>query len=99
MSLRHLVFHNFWLKIFSIALGTIIWMAIHFSMDHNIALAEPGPRQLLIKETIEVPIDIMKQEGDPRPSPSIRAMYRSPSAARPGRCTARKGEKSRCMLT
>jgi YbbR domain-containing protein len=66
MSLRHLVFHNFWLKIFSIALGTIIWMAIHFSMDHNIALAEPGPRQLLIKKTIEVPIDIMKQENDPR---------------------------------
>lgn len=35
MSLRHLVFHNFWLKIFSIAAGTIIWLAIHFSKDHD----------------------------------------------------------------
>ena len=43
MSLRHLVFHNFWLKIFSIALGTIIWMAIHFSMDHNIHVIELKP--------------------------------------------------------
>ena len=36
MSLRHLVFHNFWLKIFSIAAGTIIWLAIHFSIDHDL---------------------------------------------------------------
>ena len=43
MSLRHLVFHNFWLKIFSIASGTIIWMAIHFSIDHDITLSEPPP--------------------------------------------------------
>jgi hypothetical protein len=52
MSLRHLVLHNFWLKIFSIALGTIIWMAIHFSIEHDLypnfqprsATAEPaGP--------------------------------------------------------
>ena len=66
MSFRHLVFHNFWLKVFSIAAGTIIWMAIHFSMDHTISLSEPGARQLLIKETIEVPIDIMKPEDDTR---------------------------------
>jgi len=36
MSLRHLVFHNFWLKVFSIAAGTIIWMAIHFSIHHDL---------------------------------------------------------------
>ena len=66
MSLRHLVFHNFWLKIFSIASGTIIWMAIHFSIDHNLTLSETATRQLLIKETIEVPVAIMKQEGDTR---------------------------------
>ena len=38
MSLRHLVFHNFWLKIFSIASGTIIWLAIHFSIEHDLNL-------------------------------------------------------------
>jgi hypothetical protein len=44
MSLRHLVFHNFWLKIFSIAAGTIIWMAIHFSINHDLPLQfKPRP--------------------------------------------------------
>lgn len=66
MSLRHLVFHNFWLKMFSIAAGTIIWMAIHFSMDHEITLSEPAASRHLIRETIEVPISILQGEGDTR---------------------------------
>ncbi len=66
MSLRHLVFHNFWLKMFSIAAGTIIWMAIHFSMDHEITLSEPAASRHLIRETIEVPISILQEEGDTR---------------------------------
>ena len=44
MSLRHLIFHNFWLKMVSIAAGTIIWMAIHFSIDHDLPVKfEPRP--------------------------------------------------------
>jgi hypothetical protein len=43
MSLRHLVFHNFWLKFFSVALGTIIWMAIHFSIEHDLNLKFKPP--------------------------------------------------------
>jgi hypothetical protein len=38
MSPRDLIFHNFWLKVFSIALGTIIWLAIHFIIDHDQSL-------------------------------------------------------------
>jgi YbbR domain-containing protein len=66
MSLRHLIFHNFWLKIFSIASGTIIWLAINFSIGHDFSLSEPSARQLLIKETMTVPISIVQQEGDSR---------------------------------
>jgi len=66
MSLRHLVFHNFWLKVFSIALGTIIWMAIHFSMDHDLTLSEPSASQHLVREIITVPISILQEEGDAR---------------------------------
>ena len=43
MSLRHLVFHNFWLKMFSVALGTMIWMAIHFSIEHDLNLKFKPP--------------------------------------------------------
>jgi hypothetical protein len=66
MSLRLLVFHNFWLKIFSVAAGTIIWMAIHFSIDHDLTLSEPAASQRLVKKVIAVPISIMQVEGDTR---------------------------------
>ena len=66
MSLRHLIFHNFWLKIFSIGAGTIIWMAIHFSIHQDLALTEPASSQRLIRQTLSVPISIVQQEGDTR---------------------------------
>ena len=66
MSLRHLVFHNFWLKIFSIAAGTIIWMAIDFSKDHDLTLSEPAASQRFVKKTIAVPISILQEDGDAR---------------------------------
>ena len=43
MSARDLFFHNFWLKLFSVASGTVIWLAIHYSIQHDYALEEPGP--------------------------------------------------------
>jgi hypothetical protein len=64
MSLRQLISHNFWLKIFSIAAGTIIWMAIHFSIDHDLTLSEPAAGQRLVKKVISVPISILQEEGD-----------------------------------
>jgi YbbR domain-containing protein len=66
MSLRHLIFHNFWLKVFSVGSGTIIWMAIHFSMDHDLSLSEPSASQHLIKEITVVPISILQEEGNAR---------------------------------
>jgi len=66
MSLRHLIFHNFWLKMFSIASGTIIWMAIHFSIDHDLTLSEPAASQRFVKKIMTVPISILQDEGDTR---------------------------------
>jgi len=66
MTLRHFMFHNFWLKLFSIALGTIIWLAIHHSIDNNFDLTESGTPKRLVKQTLQVPISAVRQEGDPR---------------------------------
>jgi len=66
MSLRHLIFHNFWLKMFSIASGTIIWMAIHFSIDHDLTLSEPAASQRFVKQIMTVPISILQDDGDTR---------------------------------
>ena len=64
--MRDLIFHNFWLKCFSIALGTVIWMAVHYSIEHDFTLYEPGPRQVLNKETLSVPVIAIQHPGDIR---------------------------------
>jgi hypothetical protein len=66
VSPRDLIFHNFWLKCFSIALGTVIWMAVHYSIEHDFSLSEPGPHQVLNKETISIPVTVFQQPGDNR---------------------------------
>jgi hypothetical protein len=66
MSLRHLILHNFWLKMFSIAAGTIIWITIHYSKEHVLTFSETSGGGRLIPETVEVPISILQDEGDVR---------------------------------
>jgi hypothetical protein len=60
------IFHNFWLKVFSIASGTIIWMAIHFSIDHDLSLSEPAASRRLVRKTVTVPISALQDEADKR---------------------------------
>jgi YbbR domain-containing protein len=33
MNVRHLILNNFWLKIFSVVLGTMIWLAVHYNLQ------------------------------------------------------------------
>jgi hypothetical protein len=66
MTLRHFFFNNFFLKLFSVAAGTIIWLAIHRSITNNLDFSEPTSGQRLIKQTFNIPISLVKQEGDPR---------------------------------
>jgi YbbR-like protein len=57
MNARDLIFRNFWLKLFSVICGTIIWFAIHYSIAHDTGLA-------LVKRDIIVPVIIMAQNRD-----------------------------------
>ena len=59
MSLRTLILHNFWLKLFSIALATVIWLAIHYSI-HDAA----NENQTLTPHYILVPVSVKKNPGD-----------------------------------
>jgi hypothetical protein len=64
MSLRDLFFQNFWLKLFSVASGTVIWLAIHYSIQSDYALAEQGSGRMLVKQTIMVPVLVMAQSRE-----------------------------------
>jgi AmiR/NasT family two-component response regulator len=61
MSVRNLILHNFWLKLFSIALATVLWLAIDNSI-HN----EKSLNQLLTADYIRVQVSVQTAPGDKR---------------------------------
>jgi len=61
MSLRHLILQNFWLKLFSIAMATVIWLAIHYSIHEDLNI-----NQSLRSEYIRVPVSVKTIPGDKR---------------------------------
>jgi hypothetical protein len=61
MSLRHLILHNLWLKLFSIAMATVIWLAIHYSIHDELNI-NPSLRS----EYIRVPVSVQTTLGDKR---------------------------------
>lgn len=64
MSARDAILNNFWLKLFSLVLATMIWFAI-FSAQNS----PRGERPLLGNISVnlrEVPITVMKSAGDLR---------------------------------
>lgn len=66
MPLRALILHNFWLKFFSVALATVIWMAIHYSISHDFAFRESDVKHLTAHEYLRIPILAVASPGDPR---------------------------------
>ncbi len=68
ISLRRLILHNFWLKFSSVALGMVMWLAIHHSIhsDTDILRSQLNLNRLLAQEYIRVPISVKTAPGDKR---------------------------------
>jgi hypothetical protein len=64
MAIRDLILHNFWLKFFSVALATVIWMAIHYTIEHDFALKEAAVKHLVTQKYVRVPVTVVS--GDNR---------------------------------
>lgn len=60
MAEPHPIYRNFWLKTFSVALATVIWLAIHYSIHNDVSVS-----QLNINH-ITVPVGITAKPGDAR---------------------------------
>lgn len=61
MSLRALILHNFWLKLFSIALASVLWLSIHYSIHDEL-----NANKSLSPEYIRVPVTVKTIPGDKR---------------------------------
>jgi len=64
MSVRDAVLHNFWLKLFSLVLATMIWFAI-FSAQNSPRADRPLFGNASVKLQ-HVPVTVMKSAGDLR---------------------------------
>jgi hypothetical protein len=61
LALPNLITHNFWLKFFSIALATVIWLGIHYGIRNELSIS-----QLNINNIRGVPVGIITAPGDTR---------------------------------
>jgi YbbR domain-containing protein len=57
--------HNFWLKLFSLVLATMIWMTIHIGIKGDITLTNPNISHPY-RTGIKLPVSIITQPGDAR---------------------------------
>ena len=64
--MRHFIFHNFWLKVFSVALATVIWLAIYHGIQNDVTPAQTILNRLVARQYLRVPVTIIKLPGDSR---------------------------------
>ncbi len=66
MPLRAFIQHNFWLKLFSLMLATLIWFAIHFGIENNFRVPQNPITNPTTKDFLRLPVRILTQPGDAR---------------------------------
>jgi YbbR domain-containing protein len=66
MTLQSLILRNFWLKFFSVALATVIWLSIHYGIQNESPMSTSNINHLLAQEYIRVPVTVVTAPGDPR---------------------------------
>lgn len=66
MTLRTIILHNFWLKVFSVALASAIWLAIHYGINNDLAVGPFVHNRTLPQEYIRMPVIIRQRPGDNR---------------------------------
>jgi hypothetical protein len=83
LAIPDFIERNFWLKFFSVALATLIWLGIHYSIRHELAISQ------LNINSITVPVEIIAPVGDTRvfkitPSEAVVFAVGDKSALRKG---------------
>jgi hypothetical protein len=63
-ALRHFFFHDFWLKLFSLALAALIYLTIYYARD--LAPSSPVPLVLENRTFAAIPVLVVSSAGDTR---------------------------------
>jgi YbbR domain-containing protein len=57
--------HNFWLKVFSLGLATMIWVTVHIGIARDFSLTNPNLTHPS-RKYVTLPVSIITQPGDGR---------------------------------
>jgi YbbR domain-containing protein len=66
MTLPGIIVRNFWLKFFSIAMATLIWLTIHYGIRNEFSISQLNINNLLAQEYVRVPVAVVTPPGDTR---------------------------------
>lgn len=66
MSLRAFIQHNFWLKLFSLLLATLIWFAIHFWVESGNRQPANPITNPIARQLFRLPVNVLTKPGDDR---------------------------------
>jgi hypothetical protein len=66
MNFSDLILRNFWLKFFSVALASVIWLGIHFGIKNEFSISQLNINNLLAQEYVRVPVTLVPAPGDAR---------------------------------
>lgn len=66
MGLRTLILRNFWLKLFSVALATVIWLAIHYGIRNDVVVGPLTINRTLAQEYVRAAVTVRQRPGDTR---------------------------------
>ena len=64
--LQAFIRHNFWLKLFSFLLATLIWFTINFGIKNNFQSSQNPITNPMTREFVHLPVRILARPGDSR---------------------------------
>ena len=66
ISWRQLIFHNFWLKLFSLVLAGLIWFIVNFDLQNSAAFTNDVLKGNEEELMTNITVAVLSSPGDPR---------------------------------
>ena len=66
MPLRQIIMHNFWLKLVSLGLASLIWLGVRYQIQSDYGVNQPRSSRPVFRKTVKVRVSTIIKPGDGR---------------------------------